>query len=99
MARPNVGADSGASVIWAPGIASFQPKEVLMPTISEKALDGRARRAARRIGLIARRSRWRLGSIDNLGGFMLIDPRHNFCVAGPRFDLEAEAVIDYCQED
>ena len=70
-----------------------------MQTISEKALDGRARRAARRVGLIARRSRWHLGSIDNLGGFMLVDPQYNVCVAGQKFDLEPEAVIDYCQED
>jgi hypothetical protein len=46
------------------------------------ALDARARRAARREGLMARKSRWRVGTIDNLGGYRLINPRHNICVDG-----------------
>ena len=70
-----------------------------MHTPSESALEARARRAAQKIGLVARKSRWRLGSVDNDGGFMLVDPSTNFAVAGYRFDLSAEAVIDYCQED
>jgi hypothetical protein len=55
--------------------------------ISEKALDARARREARRVGLIARRSRWRRDSIDNFGDFMLIDLYGNYVVAGSRFGL------------
>ena len=39
------------------------------------ALDARARRAARRVGLEAR-SQWRSGTIDNFGGYRLIDPQH-----------------------
>ena len=69
-----------------------------MHTISEKAPDARARRAAKRVGLVARKSRWRLGSIDNFGKFMLVNPYSNFCVAGQRFDMAAEDVIDFCQE-
>jgi hypothetical protein len=65
---------------------------------SESALDSRARRAARRVGLIARKSRWRAGSIDNYGEFMLIDSATNFAVAGSRFDMTAEEVLDYCQD-
>ena len=47
--------------------------------MSEKSLDARARRAARRIGLVARKSRWRLDTIDNRGGYMLhrADPQHS----------------------
>jgi hypothetical protein len=65
---------------------------------SENALDQRVRRAARRVGLLARKSRWRAGSIDNLGGFMLVDPMTNFVVDGSRYDLSAEYVIGYCSD-
>jgi hypothetical protein len=73
---------------------------IAMPAIQESdlqsRLDGRARRAAKKIGLVARRSRWRAGSVDNWGGFVLIDPYTNFIVAGSRFDMSAEEVIRYC---
>ena len=58
--------------------------------------DSKARRAARRVGLVARKSRWRRGSIDNRGAYMLIDPMTNFVVAGSRFDLTAEDVVQFC---
>jgi hypothetical protein len=64
--------------------------------VSENALDQRARRAARRVGLVARKSRWRANSIDNHGGFMLVDPMTNGAVSGSRYDLSAEEVIEYC---
>jgi hypothetical protein len=63
----------------------------------EKARDAKARRAAKQVGLIARRSRRRFGSIDNQGGFMLVDER-NFCVAGQQFDMSSDEVIDYCRD-
>jgi len=63
---------------------------------SKNAVEQRARRAARRVGLMAKKSRWRAGSIDNFGDFMLVDPRINGVVAGSRFDLSAEEVIEYC---
>lgn len=63
---------------------------------SESALEARARRAAHRVGLIAKKSRWRRGSIDNFGQFMLLD--ENRIVAGERFDLTPKAVIDFCDE-
>ena len=66
--------------------------------VSEKALEHRARRAARRVGLLARKSRWRSDTVDNLGGFMLVDPMTNLVVNGSRFDLSAEYVIDYCSD-
>jgi hypothetical protein len=37
--------------------------------LSEQAIDSRARRAARRVGLIARKSRWRVGTIVSRAGF------------------------------
>jgi hypothetical protein len=35
-------------------------------------------------------------SIDNWGGYMLIDARRN-CVNGSRFDLTAEDIISFCK--
>ena len=64
----------------------------------EKALESRARRAAKRVDLVARKSRWRFGSRDNEGGFMLVDPSMNIPVAGQYYDMSAEEVIDYCRD-
>jgi hypothetical protein len=65
--------------------------------MSEKSLDARARRAARRAGLDARKSR-RSMSIDNWGGYMLVDPFINVCVGGSLFNLSAEQIIEHCEE-
>ena len=67
--------------------------------VSERAMEARARRAANSVGLIARKSRRRVGSIDNCGGFMIVEPSSNFPVAGFGYDLGAEAVIEYCRDD
>ncbi len=65
---------------------------------SESAKEARARRAAKRAGFIARKSRWRAGSCDNHGGFMLMT-ESNAIRAGERFDLSADQVIEYCSGD
>ena len=64
----------------------------------ESAIDARARRAAKRVGLIARKSRRRVGSCDNHGGFMLVT-ESNAIRAGERFDLSADEVIEYCSSN
>jgi hypothetical protein len=64
----------------------------------EERLEIKARRAAMRVGLFARKSRWRKCSIDNYGEFMLIDPHTGGSVAGHRFDMSAEEVIAYCTD-
>ena len=62
------------------------------------ASDGQARLAARRVGLVARKSRWRRGSIDNFGGYKLIDIYQNsVAIAGERFNLTAEDVVEWCR--
>ena len=66
---------------------------------SESALDARARRAAKRIGLRAVKSTWRRESCDNHGGYMLVDVWNNSVVDGVRYELTAEQVIDYCTEE
>lgn len=63
-----------------------------------KALDSRARRAARSADLVASKSRWRRDSIDNHGEFMLIDPHMNVPLAGFRYDMSAEEVIEFCAQ-
>ncbi len=62
-------------------------------------LDARARRVAKKVDLIARKSAWRKGSCDNLGDFMVVDPSTNFSVAGFRYDMTAEEVITFCTDD
>ena len=69
-----------------------------MTGLTEAALDARARRAAKRVGLVARKSRRRAVSLDDFGGYALIDPHLNFIVAGEKYNLDAEAVIEYCGE-
>jgi hypothetical protein len=66
--------------------------------MTEQALEAKARRVAKRVGLIATKSRWWRDSIDNFGGLMLVNARHNWVVAGSRFDLSAENVLEYCAE-
>ena len=50
-------------------------------------LEQKARLAAKRVGLIARR--------DKLSGFMLLDERDGI-VVGARFELTPKEVIDLC---
>jgi hypothetical protein len=63
----------------------------------QKSLEDRARRAAKKVGLVARKSR--KDHPDNHGGFMLINPAIGFEVAGFKFDLDPEEVIEYCSDD
>lgn len=67
------------------------------PHAAEGAIESRARAAARAAGYIARKSNWRRNSIDNYGGFMIVDPSLNVPVAGFRYDLSAEAVLAWCK--
>jgi len=62
-----------------------------------EASDSQARNAAKRVGLIARKSRKRRETIDNFGGFALIHPLYNCIVAGERFDLSADDVVEFCE--
>ena len=50
-------------------------------------IDARIRRLARRHGYVLHRSRRGI-SRDDLGGYRIVDPYINACVAGSRFDLE-----------
>ena len=59
--------------------------------------DGSARRAAKRAGFVARKSPRRQDDIDNFGGFQVVDPERNFVIFGPRYDLSAEDVVEFCK--
>ena len=63
---------------------------------TERVLEACARRAAKRAGLVARKGRGHL-SLNNHGGFMLVDPFRNRIVAGEKFDLSAGEIIEYCK--
>lgn len=69
-----------------------------MHSMNPKAIEARARRAAMRVGLIACKSRSRVGSLDNFGEFMLVDARLSCVVQGSRFELTAQAVLDFCTQ-
>jgi hypothetical protein len=65
----------------------------------ERHSEDQARRAAKRVGLYARKGgRWRANTCDNLGGFMVTDPQRNLIVAGERFNYSADDVIEFCAE-
>ena len=66
-----------------------------MNLLEVKRQENRARRAARKVGLIAKKSRRHDLSI-NEGGFQLIDER-NCLVAGSSFDLSSQEVIEVCR--
>jgi hypothetical protein len=57
--------------------------------------DDQARRAAKRVGLQARKSRWRAHSNDNLGGFQIRDPMRNLIVAAERYNFTADDVVAF----
>ncbi len=56
--------------------------------------ENRLRSQARRHGLGVRKSRAGL-SMDNHGGYQIIDVSRNSIVLGERFDLDLDAVEDY----
>jgi len=59
-----------------------------------KRLEARARYLAKKNDCYITRSR-RSFSVDNAGGFMIVDCYTNGCLAGERFDLSAQDVIDW----
>lgn len=64
----------------------------------QQGREARARRAARRAGLRALKSRQRKGvpNLNNRGAFMLLN-ENNGVVAGDRYDLSTEDVIEIAE--
>ncbi len=63
------------------------------------ASESTLRRRLKQMGYIARKSRWRRDSVDNHGGFQIINPFYNAIVAGVRFDLTLEDLEEFCKAD
>ncbi|MDT9000432.1 hypothetical protein RQP53_14245 [Paucibacter sp. APW11] len=62
-----------------------------------KALDQRARRAARRVGLVAIKSnRYGVALPPFVSGFALVNEAEARIEIGQHFDLTADEVIDFC---
>jgi hypothetical protein len=74
-----------------------------MPTeriaLNEASAEAKARRAAKAIGLVASKTRWARGTIRNLGGFRIVDPDRNMIVAGENYELNADEVVTFCQQE
>lgn len=68
-------------------------------TRAEKAIEARARRAAKAAGFFATKSRFRKLTPENQGGFQIRDAFSGFPVFGWTFDLSAQDVLDWCADD
>ena len=66
-------------------------------TTTEKNLEQRLRRALYKAGYQMHKSRKRI-SIDNLGGYMIVDYRLNFIVDGSRYDLSLHDVCEFVSD-
>jgi len=57
-----------------------------------KVRENKARRWASRVGLTLRKSRAKQWSINNQGGYALLDSKGGYDVAGPNFELDLDDV-------
>ena len=62
----------------------------------DEASESGARRAARKVGLVARKSR-RRQDMDNRGEFQILDPTRNWIVRAEKFDLSPDHVCVFCR--
>lgn len=65
-----------------------------MLTLTDRAADSRLRRSARQAGYCLHKSRMNLG-MDNHGGYRIVDPDMNWVMAGEKYDLDSQDVIDW----
>ncbi len=57
------------------------------------------RTAAKRVGLIIKKSCCKIKTATNLCGYMLVDEKRRFCVHGSRWELTAADVLRYCETE
>lgn len=67
-------------------------------TTDEKNMEQRLRRALSKAGYSLHKARGQI-SIDNLGGYMIVDNQFNSVVAGERYDLNLVDVENFLKED
>ncbi|CAN7473890.1 hypothetical protein [Caballeronia sp. LjRoot31] len=60
---------------------------------AQKSIEDNARRAAKSVGWIAKKSRTEL-SHGNQGGFVLIDPKNDRVISGEGYDLTPVDIFD-----
>ncbi len=65
--------------------------------MTEASRERRLRKIAQKQGLLLRKSRGQL-SMDNQGGYMIVDRDTNVVLAGKRFDLDLDAVEAWLAE-
>jgi hypothetical protein len=70
----------------------------IMSNDGPKYSEGQARRAVKKVGLVAKKFRWRKDSPDNMGEFQIIDPTRNFVVDGFRYDCTPDDVVALCEK-
>jgi len=69
---------------------------MITSALRDTALESRARREAKRVDLVATKSRFRKHTTDNHGGFQLVDPCRHAVVIGSKYNLSAKDVIEFC---
>lgn len=67
--------------------------------MSEKSREIKLRRWATRLGLTLHKSKKRNWTIDDYGGYMIVDPYFNRIEAGQKFDLTLDEVESFLRED
>ncbi|MGF6905345.1 hypothetical protein [Paraburkholderia sp. GAS348] len=77
----------------------YAEAERIQETLKERALEARARRAAKRAGFRAIKSRARTYCFSNQLGFQVLDAFSGFPVYGWNYELTAQDVIDWCTDD
>jgi hypothetical protein len=66
--------------------------------VADKVRENKLRRYAHRLGVAIVKSRNSLWSVDNQLGYMILDNRGNFVVAGEKFDLSMDDVESFLKE-
>jgi hypothetical protein len=56
------------------------------------------RRRSQKVGVSFGKSRWRKDSVDNLGGYQVINVAGNFVIAGSRFDADLHDVVTVIED-
>lgn len=62
--------------------------------LSEKSRENKLRRALYKADFLMRKSRADI-SIDNFGGYMIVDVKTNAVIAGSRFNLDLDDVEEF----
>jgi hypothetical protein len=63
------------------------------------ASESTVRRKANRLGYVVKKSRWRVGTSDNQGAYMLTEPSRNIPILGFKFDASLEDIDKWLTSD